>query len=128
MVNFKNVTPGGYAQYVEIDLGTARIMVISGQVAIDAEGKVIGKGDFELQAESIFIAIKSLLEKAGGTTANLIKLNTYLTDLSDLPLFKKIRDRYINTLNPPASTTIQISRLVKDELLLEIEATAVIPA
>ncbi|WP_114941819.1 RidA family protein [Mucilaginibacter endophyticus] len=126
MISFNDVTPVGYAQYVEIDLGNARMIVMSGQVAIDTEGNIIGKDDFEQQAEFIFSSIKKIVEKAGGSIDNIIKLNNYLIDISNLPLFKKVRDKYVNTSHPPASTTVEVSSFIREDLLLEIEAMAII--
>lgn len=126
MISFNDIMPVGYAQYVEIDSGSARMVVMSGQVAIDAEGNIIGKGDFEQQAEFIFSSIKKIVEKAGGSIDNVIKLNNYLIDISNLSLFKKVRDKYVNTSHPPASTTVEVSRFIREDLLLEIEAVAII--
>lgn len=126
MISFNDITPAGYARYVEVDLGVTKMIIISGQVAIDKEGNTVGEGNFEQQAEFIFSSIKNILKKAGGSFDNIVKLNNYLTDISDLPFFKTVRDRYVNTLQPPASTTIGGNRLVRNELLLEVEATAII--
>ncbi|WP_208644930.1 RidA family protein [Mucilaginibacter kameinonensis] len=126
MISFNDITRAGYTQYVEIDLGSATMIIMSGQVAIDAEGNTVGKGNFEQQAEFIFSSIKKIVEKAGGSINNVIKLNNYLTDISNLTLFKNVRDRYVNTSQPPASTTVEISRFIREDLLLEIEVIAMI--
>lgn len=126
MLKFNDITPIGYAQYVEIDLGIAKMIILSGQVAVDMEGNTLGKENFEQQTECIFTTIKKILEKAGGNMDNIVKLNNYLTDISNLPLFRNVRDRHINTAHPPASTAVEVSRLFRDDILLEIEATAII--
>ena len=126
MVKFKDISPAGYSKYVEVDLGTSKMVILSGQVAFDADGNTVGKGNFEQQAEHIFSGIKQIVEKAGGTMENVVKLTNYLTDISNLPVFKKVRDKYINLAQPPASTTMEVSRFVKDDLLLEVEVTAII--
>ena len=125
MVKFKDIS-AGYSKYVEVDLGDSKMIILSGQVAFDANGNTVGKDNFEQQAEHIFQSIKSIVEKAGGSMENVIKLTNYLTDVSNLPVFKKVRDRYINTAQPPASTTMEVSKFVKDDLLLEVEVTAII--
>lgn len=125
MVKFNDIG-GGYSKYVEIDLGTAKMIVMSGHVAMDGEGKNVGEGNMEQQAEFIFSAIKSIVEKAGGSMANIIKLTNYLTDIAQLPEFKTVRDKYVNTAQPPASTTLEVSGFVRKEWLLEVEAMAVI--
>ncbi|MBO9199552.1 MULTISPECIES: RidA family protein [Niastella] len=126
MVNFKDISPAGYSKYVEVDLGVSKMIILSGQVAFDADGNTVGKDNFEQQAEHIFSGIKQIVEKAGGNMNNVVKLTNYLTDVSNLPVFKKVRDKYINLATPPASTTLEVSRFVKDELLLEVEAIAII--
>ncbi len=125
MVNFKDIS-AGYSKYVEVDLGTSKMVFLSGQVAFDANGNTVGKDDFEQQAEHIFQSIKSIVEKAGGSMDNVIKLTNYVTDVANLPTFRKVRDKYINTNQPPASTTMEVSKFVKDDLLLEVEVVAVI--
>ena len=126
MISFNDITPVGYAQYVQIDLGPVIMVIMSGQVAIDKEGNIVGRGNFALQAELIFSSIKNIVEKAGGGMDNIVKLNNYLTDMSNLPLFKNVRDKYVNTAQPPASTTVEVSRFIREDLLLEIEAVAII--
>ena len=125
MVKFNDIS-AGYSKYVEVDLGASKMIILSGQVAFDADGNTVGKGNFEQQAEHIFAAIKQIVEKAGGSMENVVKLTNYLTDISNLPAFKKVRDKYINIAQPPASTTMEVSKFVKDELLLEVEAIAII--
>lgn len=126
MVKFKDIAASGYSKYVEIDLGASKMIILSGQVAFDADGNTVGKDNFEQQAEHIFQSIKGIVEKAGGSMENVVKLTNYLTDVADLPVFKKVRDRYINLAQPPASTTMEVSQFVKADLLLEVEATAII--
>jgi 2-iminobutanoate/2-iminopropanoate deaminase len=126
MVKFMDIAPSGYSKYVEIDLGASKMIMLSGQVAFDADGNTVGRDNFEQQAEYIFQSIKSIVEKAGGSMENVVKLTNYLTDVSYLPVFKKVRDRYINLAQPPASTTLEVSKVVKADLLLEVEAIAII--
>ncbi len=58
----------------------------------------------------------------------MVKLNNYLTDINDLPIFREVRDRYLPKENKPASTTLSISKLARAGALLEVEAVAVLPA
>ncbi len=127
ITKFMEVSPSGYSQYVEIDLGNATMILISGQVPLDAQGNTVGKGDLAKQIEQTFINIKNIVEKAGGTMDDIVKLNNYLLDLSQIQLLREIRSKYINTKNPPASTAVQVSRLFREDILVEIEATVVIP-
>lgn len=130
-VKFRNpeqlVTPKGYTHAVEIDLGNSKMVLISGEVALDKQGNLVGKDDLAKQSEQVFNNIKTVVEDAGGTMDNLVKIGIFLVDLSQLQTFVKVRDRFINAKQRPASTMVQVSRLYRDDLLVEIEATAIIP-
>jgi enamine deaminase RidA (YjgF/YER057c/UK114 family) len=104
------------------------VVFISGQVAVDSQGKIVGKGDVEAQAVQVFENLKLALEAAGGTFADVLKLTIFIKNLT--PEARKavmgVRSRYISPTNPPAATMIGIDRLVEDDLLVEIEAVAVV--
>jgi 2-iminobutanoate/2-iminopropanoate deaminase len=116
----------GYSHAVEVDLGASKMIIISGQVALNAEGKVVGEDNFEQQAEQVFKNIQAIVEHAGGTMHDLVKTTIYLRDVSNIVTFRQVRNKYINVDNPPASTLVEITDLVRDEFLLEVEATAII--
>lgn len=118
--------PTGYSHSAEIDLGKSKMLIVSGQVALDAEGKVVGEKDFEQQTEQVFKNIKAIVEYSGGTMNDLVKITIYLRNISDIVKFREIRNKYINVNNPPASTLVEITDLARDEFLLEVEAIAVI--
>lgn len=120
-------SPRGYSHTVEIDLGNCRMILISGQVALDNKGNLVGKGDLAKQAEQVFLNIKNIVENAGGTMDNIIKTGIFMTDASQVPAFREVRNKFINAKNPPTSTLVQVSKLFRDDLLIEIEATAIIP-
>jgi len=119
--------PTGYSHAAEIDLGKIKMLIISGQVALDVEGKVVGENNFEQQTEQVFKNIKAIVENSGGTMNDLIKITIYVKDVSNIVKFREIRNKYINVSNPPASTLVEITNLARDEFLVEVEATAVIP-
>lgn len=131
MVTFKNPsslsTPKGYSQAAEIDLGSSRMIIMAGQIALDKNGALIGKDDLAKQTEQVFKNIKHIVEDAGGTMTNVVKLNYYIKDVSKVQEVRNIRDKYINTQTPPVSTLVEVSKLFRDDILIEIEATAVIP-
>ena len=114
----------GYSQVATVTGGTA--VFIGGQVALDKSGNVVGKDDFRAQVQQVFENLKAAVEAAGGSFGDVIKLNSYFLDLSRLPEFREIRDKYINLNNPPASTTVEVPRLFRPEFLVEIEAVAVV--
>lgn len=126
MVKHHEISQFGYSEYVEIDLGTAKMLVFSGQLALDSDGNTVGVGNFEQQAAYIFSTIQKKLEKAGGSMKNIVKLNNYFTDISNLPAFRTIRNKYIDTTQPPAQTSVEVKQLFRADVMLEVELTAVI--
>jgi len=120
--------PPGYTHVVEAT-GPGRIVYIAGQLGLDVGGKVVGQaGDFRAQAIQTFQSLKDALAEVGATFDDVVKLNNYLTDLKYLPIFREVRDMFVNTAAPPASTTIQITALAREGALLETEAIALLPA
>lgn len=116
-------TPTGYTHVVAPERG--RLVFIAGQVAADASGAVVGKGDFKAQARQVFENLKTAVEAAGGTMADVAKINVYATDLSELAAMREVRQQYF-TGRPPASTLVQVVALARPEYLLEIEAIVVV--
>jgi enamine deaminase RidA (YjgF/YER057c/UK114 family) len=119
--------PAGYSHVAKVISGS--IVYLSGQVPSDASGKLVGEGDFKAQVEQIFANLKIAVEAAGGTMADIVKLNYYLVaevDQAIVPKMRPIRDRYINVANPPASTFVVVSRLMRPGWMIEIEAVAAI--
>jgi enamine deaminase RidA (YjgF/YER057c/UK114 family) len=117
--------PARYSHVAKVNRGT--IVYLSGQVPSDASGNVVGEGDFEAQVEQVFRNLKIAVEAAGGTMADIVKLNYYLAaevDQANVPKLRPIRDRYLNVENPPASTFVVVSRLMRPGWLIEIEAVA----
>jgi enamine deaminase RidA (YjgF/YER057c/UK114 family) len=117
--------PAGYSHIAKVNRGTT--IYLAGQVSSDASGKLIGEGNFEAQAEQVFRNLKIAVEEAGGTMADIVKLNVYLVDEVDaaaVPKLRAIRERYVNVENPPASTLVVVSRLARPGWLIEIEAVA----
>jgi enamine deaminase RidA (YjgF/YER057c/UK114 family) len=119
--------PRGYSHVVETK-GPSRTIYLAGQLGMTADGKFAGApGDFRAQAIQCFENIKAALVAVGANFEHVVKLNNYLVDMAHLPLYFEVRDRYVDTKNPPASTTIQISKLARDGALYEVEAIAVVP-
>ena len=119
--------PKGYSQAAQIDLGSCKMLIISGQVAFDSNGNLVGKGDFSEQAEQVFRNIKSIVESAGGSMNNVVKLGFYLVDIKQIQALRGIRDKFFNPKEPPTSTLVEVSKLFRDDVLVEIEAIAIIP-
>ena len=121
------MAPAGYSHVAKVSGGTT--VYLAGQVAADASGKLIGEGNFEAQAEQVFKNLKAAVEAAGGAMSDIVKTNIYVlaeVDPGEVPKFRAVRDRYVNTAQPPASTFVVVSRLARPGWLIEIEAIAVI--
>jgi 2-iminobutanoate/2-iminopropanoate deaminase len=116
--------PTGYSHVVEVIGG--RTIYIAGQVALDQSGKVVGPGDFKAQARQVLENLKVALSAGGATFRNVVKVNTYVTDMSQVQALRDLRAEYF-TGNLPASTLVQVQALARPEFLLEIEAIAVVP-
>ena len=115
--------PTGYTHIVEVQRG--RTVYIAGQVAFDASGALVGKGDFKAQARQVMENLKAALAAANATFDNVVKVNTYVTDMSQIQALREIRAGYFGT-NPPASTLVQVVGLAMPDLMIEIEAIAVL--
>jgi enamine deaminase RidA (YjgF/YER057c/UK114 family) len=119
--------PRGYTMVVEAT-GPGRTVHIAGQLGMTPEGKFAGApGDFRAQATQCFENLKAALASVGGGFQHVVKITNFFVDMAHLPVFFEVRDRYVNTKAPPASTAIQVVRLARDGALFEIEATAVLP-
>lgn len=118
--------PTGYTHVVDVPAG-ARTLYLSGQIALDAKGNLVGAGDFAAQAEQVFANIDTALKASGASFRNVVKLNMYVTDMTQLKALRAARDKYVDVRHPPASTLVEVSKLGREGLLLEVEATAVVP-
>jgi enamine deaminase RidA (YjgF/YER057c/UK114 family) len=119
--------PRGYSHVARIDMGNAWMIVISGQVPIDKEGNLVGKDDFAAQTEFVYARIIDIIKHYGGNKDHLVRTGIFILDNKNIAVLREIRNRYINTERPPTSTAVVVSRLFRDDILVEIEATAVIP-
>jgi enamine deaminase RidA (YjgF/YER057c/UK114 family) len=117
--------PPGYTHVVEMT-GPGRIIYIAGQLGLDRDGKLV-QGDFREQAVQVFENLKAALAAVGARFQDVVKLNNYLADPADLPVFREVRDRYLNYDSKPASTTLAVAGFARAGALLETEAIAVLP-
>jgi enamine deaminase RidA (YjgF/YER057c/UK114 family) len=117
--------PTGYTHVVVAP--DRRTVYIAGQVAFDSTGRLVGRDDFRAQAEQVFANLGRALASVGASFQDLVKTTTLITDRKNVPLLREVRDRYLDPKHPPASTLI-VAGLVRPELLLEIEAVAVLRA
>jgi enamine deaminase RidA (YjgF/YER057c/UK114 family) len=120
--------PPGYTYVVEAT-GPNRVIFIAGQLGLDLDNKLVGgAGDFRAQCAKAFENLGFALAAVGATFNDVVKINNYLTDMSHIGIFREVRDAFLHTKAPPASTTVAISALARPGALFEIEAVAVLPA
>ena len=101
-----------------------RLVFVAGQLARDRAGNVVGKGDMRAQIRQVGENIKAALEAAGATLADIVKTNTYVTDLEEFFKHVDVRMEYFGAL--PTSTTVEVRRLAHPDLVVEVEAIAVV--
>ena len=120
-------SPGGnYSHAVRIDTGDGVLLFVSGQVAFNADGTLVGEGDMARQTEQVFENLKAVLKANGAAFEQVVKLSTFMTDISQIQAMRNVRVRYLPD-PPPASTTVEVSGLFRPEALIEVEAVAAIP-
>jgi enamine deaminase RidA (YjgF/YER057c/UK114 family) len=117
---------GMYTQATVVQGGS--IAFISGQVSVDAQGKVVGAGNMQAQAAQVFENLKLALGGVGATFEDVVKFTIFIVGLTQekRKAVMEVRSRYISHKNPPAATMIGVDKLVEPELLLEIEAVVAI--
>ncbi len=111
----------GYSHAVAF---SGRMIAVSGQVPLDAQGRLVGENDPQAQTRQVFENLAAALATAGAGMEQVVKLTVFLTDLADLDAFRRVRDEYISADRPPASSLVQVSRLVHPAFRVEIEALA----
>lgn len=104
---------------------SGRLVYISGQVAWDAEGNTVGRGDIRAQARQVFQNLRQVLQEAGGDLSDLLKITTYVTRLDDYPSVVEVRQEFFPD-GLPASTLIVVESLFHADWLLEVEGMAAI--
>jgi 2-iminobutanoate/2-iminopropanoate deaminase len=114
---------GAFSSAIEAPAG--RTVYVSGMVSMNAEGTVVGEGDIKLQTETVLENVKAALEEAGGSMSDIVKVTVFIRDMGMYDEIHEVRRRYFE--EPfPASSMVEVSRLIDERLLIEIEAVAVI--
>jgi enamine deaminase RidA (YjgF/YER057c/UK114 family) len=116
----------GYSHVVVAPEG--RRVVISGQVALDSRGNLIGENDFEKQCVQVHENIAKALAALGLTFSHVIRTDNFITDRKYLPLLRKVRANYLPKDHPPASTLLIVDGLFRPELMVEVSVEAVLPS
>ena len=129
----KNIQPeslaqrvvGGHVLYSHVVVVEGRKTIfVSGQLARDRSGGVVGAGDMRAQIRQVGENVKAALAAAGATLADIVKTNTYVTDIEEFFNHVDVRMEYFGAL--PTSTTVEVRRLAHPDLLVEVEAIAVV--
>ena len=122
---YNSLQTRGYTQVVSVE-GAGRLIFVSGQLPLDANGDVVGAGDIERQAQVVFDNIEKSLRSAGAEPHHIVKLTTYVTDIvKHPPLVRKVRAAVFGSQTPPASTMVEVPRFALPDILIEIDALAV---
>ena len=123
------VAPDGVAAgrgYSQVVTGRGQLVVVSGQVAQNEHGELVGPGDPAAQARQVFENLRRCLAQAGANFGDVVKLAFFVLDVADLPAVRAARDAVIDTARPPASTAVQVAALFAPGYLVEVEAWALV--
>lgn len=114
----------GFSQAWRVD-GAGSIVFISGQAPISADGGLVGAGDFEAQCRQVFENLQAVVEAAGAKLEDIVKLTVFLTEMQALPEYTRIKGEFFRG-EQPASTAVGVVALARPEMLVEVEAVAVL--
>jgi enamine deaminase RidA (YjgF/YER057c/UK114 family) len=117
----------GYSHVAKIDMGNAWMLIISGQVPMDKDGKIVGKGNFQEQTDFVYATLVDIVKHYGGNKDHIVRTGILILDEQNIPVIRQVRAKHLNMDNPPTSTAMVVSKLFHPDFLVEIEATAVIP-
>jgi enamine deaminase RidA (YjgF/YER057c/UK114 family) len=117
--------PTGYTHVVEVS-GPVKTIYIAGQVAVDKDGTLVGANDMRAQCEQVFKNLEAALAAAGAKLTDVVKMNTFATDLSQIQAYREVRARFFGD-TAPAATLVQVVHLARPEYLLEVEVIAAVP-
>ncbi|MEU9786317.1 RidA family protein [Streptomyces phaeochromogenes] len=115
------------AAYTHVVVGTGRFVAVSGQLALDEDGKLVGEGDPAAQARQVFENLRRCLASAGAGFDDVVKLTFFVTDMAYMPAVRAARDEHISPGRLPAASAVQVAALVSPDFLMEIEAFALLP-
>ena len=119
--------PTGYTHVVSVQGG--RLVFVAGQVALDKDGNVVGKGDLKAQTQQVYENLKTALAGLGASPKDIVKTVTYVVGYKEaqLPVLREVRQGFYGTAEPPASTLVGVQSLAREDFLIEIEAFAAVP-
>ncbi|MFE0173387.1 RidA family protein [Streptomyces sp. NPDC059002] len=112
--------------YTHVVMGSGRFIAVSGQLALDEGGALVGKDDAAAQARQVFENLRRCLASAGATFDDVVKLTYFVTDMAHMSAVRAARDAFLDPERLPASSAVQVGSLIAPEFLMEIEAFAVV--
>lgn len=112
--------------YTHVVTGPGQLAALAGQMPFDTDGSLVGEGDPEAQARQVFTNMRGCLAAAGGGFRDVVKLTYYVTDAAHIPVILAVRDEFVGTELRPASTVVQVAALYRPDLLLEVDAFALV--
>ena len=115
----------GFSQGWRVD-GAKTLLFVAGQVPVDEQGTLVGEGDFEAQTRQVFENIGRVLGQAGMTFDDLVQVGVFMSDISHLRTYARVRDEFVNTATPPASTALGVVAFALPGMLVEVNAIAVV--
>jgi len=119
-------TTGPYSCGTRVSLSEVELIFVSGQVAEDAKGNTVGKGNIVRQTEQVLTNIQNALADSGASLADVVKVTVFLRNMEHRDTVAEVRRRFFKD-NLPASTLVEVNKLAHPDWLIEIEAVAVVP-
>ena len=116
--------PSKYSHGVSLELSDAILVFVAGELPLDENGELVGPNDITAQTECVFQNIEKVLKASGSSLDDVIKATILVTDMKDFHKVVEVRDKYFAN-SSPASTFVEVSKLTRDDCLVEIEAIAV---
>jgi reactive intermediate/imine deaminase len=126
-INPETIAPpvSKYSHAVRVVIADTALIYVAGQVPLDPNGKLVGENDIGTQTEFVFKQIETVLQAAGASLSDVVKANIYVTDMSQYDKVAEVRNRYF-AVNPPATTFVEVSQLVRKGWMIEIEVQAAV--
>ncbi|MDL4776905.1 MULTISPECIES: RidA family protein [Thermomonosporaceae] len=126
-INAPGLAPGrGYSHAVSVDV-PGRLVVLSGQIAVDGAGELVGAGDVAAQTRQVFTNLEAALTAAGAGWEHVVRIGYFLRDARHAGVVRSVRDEMLPVGVTPAASLVEVSGLVREGLLIEVEALAVVP-
>ncbi len=119
-------TPNGHFSQATVIEARGKLVFISGMTARRADGTIAGIGDIDAQTRQVCENVKAAVEAAGGTLADICRVDVYVRDIKHFPAIHKVRREYFQP-PLPASTMVEVTNMVSPDYLIEINAIAVLP-